>query len=96
MGKKEYIQRDALLEIAEQKVGDPFGVPMILRAIREAPAVDVVQVVRCEDCKHYANGFCDREISGLFSFRKPIDFCSYGESRKAVESKWLIVRQQKN
>ena len=37
---------------------------------------DVVQVVRCKDCKHWNNGDCYRlELS------MPNDFCSYGEAK---------------
>ena len=47
-------------------------------------AADVVEVVRCKDCKHYTEReskaygghFCER----IVEFVKPDDFCSYGES----------------
>ena len=44
-GKKEYIERNVLLKIAEREVGEVFGSSLILRAIREAPAVDVAEVM---------------------------------------------------
>lgn len=63
-----------------------------LRAkIENAPAADVVPVVRCKDCKHYRHGkyftdinFCQRlpyyaEKGGLNTADN--DFCSYGERR---------------
>jgi len=56
--------------------------------LREMSSADVVQVVRCKDCKHYY--FADNripqeqryvcEISG--EIWKPDSFCSYGERRK--------------
>ena len=38
------------------------------------PTADVVEVVRCKDCKHWNNGDCYRLELSL-----PSDFCSYGE-----------------
>ena len=56
--------------------------------INALPSADVVQVVRCKDCKHYY--FADNripqeqcyvcEISG--EIWKPDSFCSYGERRE--------------
>lgn len=40
---------------------------------------DVVQVVRCKNCKHYDIGW-SCIICG-FQSRKPDDFCSYGERK---------------
>lgn len=41
---------------------------------------DMVFVVRCKDCKHWAHGDCYRlELS------RPNDFCSYGERREDDE-----------
>ena len=65
-------------------------------AIDMAPAVDAVEVVRCKDCKHcklcYPEKQIDKEATpGWYckehkSYRKPDDFCSYGE-RKDNEKK---------
>lgn len=45
---------------------------------------DVVQVVKCKNCKHYIAGFCTRDINGRTNMFRMCedDFCSYGE-RKA-------------
>jgi hypothetical protein len=37
---------------------------------------DFVEVVRCNDCKHWDNGDCYRLELSL-----PTDFCSYGEGK---------------
>ena len=50
--------------------------------ITEAPAADVVEVVRCKDCKHWDKDEC--ECSHWYGFHEN-DFCSYGELRKAVQ-----------
>ena len=48
--------------------------------IYDMPTADVVEVVRCRDCKHYAGKwFCN--ICGIPS-RRPNDFCSYGERKE--------------
>ena len=46
--------------------------------IRKLPAADVVEVVRCKDCKHYKSSLCWE--NGIF---EPCDddFCSKGERR---------------
>ena len=50
-------------------------------AIINAPTADVVEVVRCKDCKNYdncnSNRYCNyfREVVGSYHF------CSYGERR---------------
>lgn len=56
--------------------------------VKAMPAADVVQVVRCKDCKHFY--FADNripqeqryvcEISG--EIWKPDSFCSYGERKE--------------
>ena len=41
-----------------------------------ATVCDMVEVVRCKDCKHWHNGDCYRLELSL-----PNDFCSYGERK---------------
>lgn len=31
---------------------------MFENVVKDIPIADVVEVVRCKDCKHYENGFC--------------------------------------
>ena len=63
----------------------------IYNAIKEAPTVDAVEVVRCKDCKHckkYRNRLdpmrnhqlCVRMDKYAFGVEED-DFCSYGERR---------------
>lgn len=52
------------------------------KIIEKLPAADVVEVVRCKDCKHsnqYGGGcwYCEK-YEGLFSAVNPNDYCSYG------------------
>lgn len=58
-----------------------------------APTADVVEVVRCKDCKHSRlitsppdvhladEGNIECRLIGLNEVMKPTDFCSYGEMR---------------
>ena len=68
----EYIVREdavSALDVAE-------------RYLRNRPAADVVEVVRCKDCKHSEltpdelSYWCDKHEHCLL---KDDDFCSYGE-----------------
>ena len=58
--------------------------------IAMAPTVDVVEVVRCKDCKHYKpqkksahwenrTNYCNRIVTVKM---QPYDFCSYGERKE--------------
>lgn len=47
----------------------------VKRVLMQAPTADVVEVVRCRDCKHYDEPYC--EVARYV--RMPTDYCSYGE-----------------
>ncbi len=52
--------------------------------IKDIPSADVVEVVRCKDCKHYKdNHRCYSKYSNMNDYRSPDDYCSYGERREA-------------
>ena len=60
----------------------------ILDLIDRMPTADVVEVVRCKDCKHFDayegeehKGDCG-ELVGLESCVYEDDFCSYGERKE--------------
>ena len=62
------------------------GVLMAIKELNNEPAADVVEVVRCENCKHWGGitfGNICRRWTGLNekNCTKPTDFCSYGEKR---------------
>lgn len=65
-----------------------YAVPLIKSIIDQQPTADVVEVVRCKDCKYLERTDCFGECS-LFKDRDeprgemlPNDFCSYGKRRK--------------
>ncbi len=69
----EYIEREATLHRMKVEIRPPFAV------VRDMPAADVVEVVRCKDCKHLMfsdmYGECGRGCLGIVS---PNDYCSRG------------------
>lgn len=85
----DYIDRKALLDRicgnirVTHRPGEPSleirGANKVINFIEEAPAVDVVEVVRCKDCKYMIEkGWCC-----LFDARmNRYDFCSCGERRE--------------
>ena len=77
---KEYIERDALIELANYHVDgaiDAYDIALF-------PAADVVEAVRFKECKYsedktYGGDYlCNRKMLGLV---RPNDFCSFGERR---------------
>ena len=89
----EYIEREALIERLEllARHEDGFRQSVILgvvHGIKHEPTADVVEVVRCKDCKHWEcyggedkhKGDC-LELVGLDSCMYENDFCSYGERK---------------
>lgn len=62
---------------------------IIRRVLMQIAGADVVEVVRCKDCKHrrndedYASGhYCVKRPSNGGYFCEDDDFCSYGEPKK--------------
>lgn len=55
-----------------------------VKAIREAPTIDAVPVVRCQECNYRSdntyqgNYLCGRKMLGIV---RPSDFCSFGERK---------------
>lgn len=82
----EYIKRQTLLDAYDAAHKGPPGGARKL--IAEAPAEDVVPVVRCGVCANW-NFFMNNPDGTLFgscdlcgsSFRNEDDFCSYGERK---------------
>ena len=87
----EYIEREALLEDLQAAVenGGMGGMvaSALKRYVKRAPAADVVEVVRCEDCKHawiHPCGYvyCHRDGRNTYEMTFNLDsFCSYGERK---------------
>lgn len=77
---KEYIERAAALNIVKRTSGDYAAA---WSEISHMTAADVVEVVRCKDCRYYQNakvnekGFLICPASGMEITET--DYCSYGE-----------------
>lgn len=86
----EYIEREATIDFIKNNTPTINGettMECVERSLKNVPAADVVEVVRCKDCKQWQrnvgfidspNGHCfylDIEMNGS-------DFCSYGEKKK--------------
>lgn len=65
-----------------------FYPAIVKSALENAPAVDAVPVVRCEDCKHLLRDSSIRRYHTCMRCRMPQrvglnDFCSFGEMENA-------------
>ena len=76
-----HIDADALLDKLPDDL--PYKAS-VKRVLMQAPAADVVEVVRCKDCKHYVAGdevFASHcRLYGAQAYDD--DFCSHGERRE--------------
>lgn len=73
-----YIDADAFEAFGYTSQDGTFddGVEFVLEKLDEQPTADVVEVVRCKDCKY--EDTCCRMIRNE---KKPNDYCSYAERR---------------
>jgi hypothetical protein len=85
---KEYIDREALKRDLIDNRG--FYPSIVKAAIENAPAADVVEVVRCRDCKFRLDRVCDCDQWANDDFATYIDendFCSYGAKMDGKDEK---------
>jgi len=57
----------------------------VVDKLKRIPAADVVEVVRCKDCKHMRTCYSEVFMTNAKQTRdifEPIDFCSFGERRE--------------
>lgn len=84
MDKKEYIDRSELIKVIGTDTA-PFTISMVFRHIRNAPAADVMEVVRCKDCIWRGREECAMfyrcDCGEQHTWETENDFCSYGERR---------------
>lgn len=78
---KEYIERNALIaEYDRVHIGPAGGARKLMV---DAPAVDVVEVVRCKDCKYWRQVNEDRHACYMSGLEMDYDeYCSYGERKE--------------
>lgn len=75
----EYIEKNRLKTVIEKNFGHGTINP-ILQLINEQPTADVVEVVRCGECKYYKNTICQNP-NGLPRYLDENEFCSNGKRR---------------
>jgi len=82
----KYINADKLIKDLRDNAAEHYD-PFVNSIINSQPAADVVEVVRCKDCKYSEsvpkwNGF---EFGCMLhrEYTTATDFCSYGERRKS-------------
>lgn len=81
-----YIDREDLLKNLKQFAPE-YLKPLIVSLVEKQPTADVVEVIRCKDCKHFDKNKGYRDTKFSFSFcdkshcniTTENDFCSYGE-----------------
>ena len=84
-----YIDADALeKDLAKRweiSYDQEFGDKEVWNALKEAPTADVVEAVRCGECKYMqTDGKCDAFAD--FSIRPSVsDYCSYGTLKGGEE-----------
>ena len=88
VGKSRYIDAD---KIDFSLIKDASNRIMAKRLILNQPTADVIEVVRCKDCKHYSLAMlkCCFPLDDKHTFDEyvppiwqPNDYCSYGERRE--------------
>ena len=98
MAEKKYINRDALINDLESDLiirmfdnlkGTPrpktIDIADVIKRIEDFPTEDVVEVVRCKDCKYNNTIACPTYIDNMNGDATQIlsgsDYCSRGERR---------------
>ena len=85
-----YIDADALIketwyvEIVGETIDDISEqiIRQCKRIVSDAPTIDAVSVVRCEECKYWNTKGCRDgvgECEWAYYMTEPNDFCSHGE-----------------
>ena len=87
------IDADRAMEIVrDQRIAHPNAYHLTNYAtliLREAPTLDAVEVVRCQECKHCdpENYHCDHPMGTAAPLRrKPDEFCSYGDRKEGADN----------
>lgn len=90
----KYIEREAVINVvANNPYNVAFKTSKTIQEIEKIPSADVVEVVRCKECKHaYINSFSAQSGVALCKFWsnraegnnlvvQQDDYCSYGERK---------------
>ena len=95
MRMPEYIKRESLIKVLRKSHSyhaetsrDSSLLCRDIRLVKEQPAADVVEVVRCRECifKQKPKQFGDLQCKILDVPMRNDDFCSYGERKEDVNA----------
>lgn len=79
----EYIDREKLIaEYDRVHIGEPGGARKLMV---EAPAVDVVEVVRCKECFYNKHGGCTKSEDYDSNEYRPDYYCADGLREEGAE-----------
>ena len=85
----DYIKRSDAIKAFDTMGRVPHEI--IVDILNHVKAVDVVEVVRCNDCKHYeSDGGALMQCEVSNAIVTDTDFCSYGE-RKTEEKSGVYI-----
>ena len=80
-----YIDADEAIQLSkEDKLAWVYDLTDLEEFLSGVPTADVVEVVRCKECKHHRDldgGVKCERLDGLL-MNLPDDFCSYGEKKE--------------
>lgn len=87
MAEKEYIERGEAKRVMKANDWLNPAIPNVVNMILDRlPTADVVEVVRCKDCRHRLDdGRCYKgiyAISAGYKMTNANDYCSYGERKE--------------
>lgn len=88
----KYINAETLIEMLNAKADMALGTPKavfgyVIKMIDLLPPADVVEVVRCKNCKFWDDDErCNGIKNGLIlEYTNGYDYCSYGEREESNE-----------
>ena len=80
---KKYIDVDLLKAKFTGNIACEYPAPLVKALIDNQPAADVMEIVRCKDCKWRGTEKCamfyECDCGEQYTWETDDDFCSYGE-----------------
>ena len=77
----DYIKRENAIKAMARGLGIPYTdfIDVAERCMDDIPTADVVEVVRCKDCRWFNKIGCAIEITDKSDAPADNDYCSFGE-----------------
>ena len=92
----DYIKREDAINVFDWGMPDAdVKCGIAIQNIKDIPSSDVVEVVRCKDCKYFDTGYCGIPFIGKKV--NPNYYCSYGERKdeedidESVIAEWICL-----